>query len=92
LQPYEKRAVELLKIGKDKRTLKFLKRRVSIEFYSKSSLTSASSKIKTPVKIQNLIKVFFLPFIIFKLGTHTRSRQKRDEMQNYLAAARKANK
>jgi len=53
LQPYEKRAVELLKIGKDKRTLKFLKRR---------------------------------------LGTHTRSKQKRDEMQSYLAASRKLNK
>ncbi len=29
LQPYEKRVVELLKIGKDKRALKFIKRRVS---------------------------------------------------------------
>ena len=31
LQPYEKRAVELLKIGKDKRALKFVKRRVSLK-------------------------------------------------------------
>lgn len=29
LQPYEKRVCELLKIGKDKRALKFIKRRVS---------------------------------------------------------------
>lgn len=28
--PYEKRAMELLKVSKDKRALKFLKRRVSI--------------------------------------------------------------
>jgi len=51
LQPYEKRVVELLKIGKDKRALKFIKRR---------------------------------------LGNHNRSKKKRDEMQNYLSAARKA--
>jgi hypothetical protein len=30
LQPYEKRVIELLKIGKDKRALKFIKRRVII--------------------------------------------------------------
>lgn len=30
--PYEKRAMELLKVSKDKRALKFLKRRVSIQF------------------------------------------------------------
>lgn len=30
--PYEKRAMELLKVSKDKRALKFLKRRVSIKF------------------------------------------------------------
>lgn len=29
--PYEKRAMELLKVSKDKRALKFLKRRVSLE-------------------------------------------------------------
>ena len=28
--PYEKRAMELLKVGRDKRTLKFLKKRVNI--------------------------------------------------------------
>ena len=32
LQPYEKRVIELLKIGKDKRALKFIKRRVSLLF------------------------------------------------------------
>jgi len=30
--PFEKRAMELLKVSKDKRALKFLKRRVSIYF------------------------------------------------------------
>ena len=30
--PYEKRVMELLKISKDKRALKFLKRRVSLLF------------------------------------------------------------
>lgn len=29
--PYEKRAMELLKVSKDKRALKFLKKRVSIQ-------------------------------------------------------------
>ena len=50
LQPYEKRAVELLKIGKDKRALKFIKRR---------------------------------------LGTHSRGKKKRDDLQNYLQAAKR---
>lgn len=31
--PYEKRGMELLKISKDKRALKFLKRRVSTSFF-----------------------------------------------------------
>lgn len=33
LQPYEKRVCELLKIGKDKRALKFIKRRVNNSFF-----------------------------------------------------------
>jgi hypothetical protein len=40
--PYEKRAMELLKISKDKRALKFLKRRVSftcIQLFSSIKLT-----------------------------------------------------
>jgi len=32
LAPYEKRAIELLKVNKDKRALKFVKKRVSILF------------------------------------------------------------
>jgi hypothetical protein len=32
--PFEKRAMELLKVSKDKRALKFLKRRVSIYFFN----------------------------------------------------------
>lgn len=51
LQPYEKRVVELLKIGKDKRALKFIKRR---------------------------------------LGQHSRSKKKRDELASYLQASRRA--
>jgi len=51
LQPYEKRVIELLKIGKDKRALKFIKRR---------------------------------------LGQHGRSKKKRDELQNYLQASKRA--
>ena len=31
--PYEKRAMELLKVSKDKRALKFLKRRVNIHIF-----------------------------------------------------------
>lgn len=50
LQPYEKRVIELLKIGKDKRALKFIKRR---------------------------------------LGNHSRSKKKRDELQNYLQASKR---
>jgi large subunit ribosomal protein L36e len=36
--PYEKRAMELLKVSKDKRALKFLKRRVSIKFLISNSM------------------------------------------------------
>ncbi|CAF0768541.1 unnamed protein product [Brachionus calyciflorus] len=50
LQPYEKRVIELLKIGKDKRALKFIKRR---------------------------------------LGNHSRSKKKRDELQAYLQASKR---
>ena len=32
--PYEKRCMELLRIGKDKRALKFVKKRVRINFFS----------------------------------------------------------
>ncbi|XP_020603186.1 60S ribosomal protein L36-like [Orbicella faveolata] len=48
--PYEKRCMELLRIGKDKRALKFVKKR---------------------------------------LGTHTRGKKKREEMQVVIAAMRK---
>ncbi len=84
MQPYEKRAVELLKIGKDKRTLKFLKRRVRIYLNALQSFVT--------VVVSQSIAFTHSTISLFKLGTHTRSRQKRDEMQNYLAAARKANK
>ncbi|XP_070543601.1 large ribosomal subunit protein eL36-like [Ptychodera flava] len=49
--PYEKRAIELLKVNKDKRALKFIKKR---------------------------------------LGTHTRGKRKREEMQATVAQMRKA--
>ncbi|KAI3411775.1 60S ribosomal protein L36 [Globodera pallida] len=49
--PYERRTQELLKISKDKKALKFLKKRI---------------------------------------GQHTRSKRKRDEMQQVLVAQRKA--
>ncbi|XP_077989151.1 large ribosomal subunit protein eL36-like [Glandiceps talaboti] len=49
--PYERRAMELLKVNKDKRALKFIKKR---------------------------------------LGTHTRGKRKREEMQAVVAAVRKA--
>lgn len=32
LAPYEKRAIELLKVNKDKRALKFVKKRVSYQY------------------------------------------------------------
>ncbi|TFK09754.1 60S ribosomal protein L36 [Platysternon megacephalum] len=49
--PYEKRAMELLKVSKDKRALKFIKKRV---------------------------------------GTRIRTKRKREELSNVLAAMRKA--
>jgi len=42
--PYEKRAMELLKVSKDKRALKFLKRRVSSYEYNFLILTIPSLK------------------------------------------------
>lgn len=50
LQPYEKRIVELLKIGREKRALKYAKK---------------------------------------KLGTHTRGKKKREEMQGVMRKAKK---
>lgn len=49
--PYERRCMEMLRIGKDKKALKFVKKR---------------------------------------LGTHTRGKRKREEMQAVIAAQRKA--
>lgn len=37
--PYERRAMELLKVSKDKRALKFIKKRVSL-YYSQDSIDS----------------------------------------------------
>uniref|UniRef100_A0A672K695 60S ribosomal protein L36 n=1 Tax=Sinocyclocheilus grahami TaxID=75366 RepID=A0A672K695_SINGR len=36
--PYERRAMELLKVSKDKRALKFIKKRVRVEFFKFVSL------------------------------------------------------
>lgn len=35
--PYERRAMELLKVSKDKRALKFIKKRVSLYLFCQSS-------------------------------------------------------
>ncbi|WP_395239508.1 hypothetical protein, partial [Salmonella sp. s54412] len=49
--PYERRCMEMLRVGKDKKALKFMKKR---------------------------------------LGTHSRGKRKREEMQSVIAAQRKA--
>lgn len=42
--PYEKRCMELLRIGKDKRALKFCKKRVSVLFETQNFLESISQR------------------------------------------------
>lgn len=62
--PYEKRAMELLKVSKDKRALKFLKRRVSIKFLITSCLdlipweTNSHSAIQITHSLWNSITMF----------------------------------
>jgi len=72
--PFEKRAMELLKVSKDKRALKFLKRRVCI-FLLLFNIYSFFTKFV---------------IVIFKLGTHIRAKRKREELSNILLQMRKA--
>lgn len=72
--PFEKRAMELLKVSKDKRALKFLKRRVRL-YYHKTD-------------VSNLTYIVFDYY--FQLGTHIRAKRKREELSNILLQMRKA--
>jgi len=61
--PFEKRAMELLKVSKDKRALKFLKRRVSIYFiYSPTYLIIFN--------LPNMTKMLIFLFLVG--NTHSR--------------------
>ena len=46
LQPYERRVIELLKIGKDKRALKFIKRRLGEHGRSKKKRDELSNYLQ----------------------------------------------
>lgn len=76
--PYEKRAMELLKVSKDKRALKFLKKRVSF-------FCSWNPAFIFVVTDEVLISVSE----ILQLGTHIRAKRKREELSNVLTQMRK---
>ena len=73
--PYEKRMLELLKVQRDKRALKFAKKRVCI------------FKLQWCWQCKLMVYLFFSPA---KLGGHRRGKRKREEMQKLLQAMRKS--
>ena len=73
--PYERRAMELLKVSKDKRALKFIKKRVG------------GAPVRDPVWDSGLRLTALLAR---QVGTHIRAKRKREELSNVLAAMRKA--
>lgn len=91
LAPYEKRIMELLKVGKDKRALKVAKRKVkevsfggwilnayllAVWFYKQMSL-QAAFQIK-------LFVTFPIFFWCLQLGTHIRGKRKREELATLM--------
>ena len=98
LAPYEKRLIELLKVQRDKRALKFAKRRVSsvcvvaLGTFSKngpSNIVGAPPPTHSCRLIQALHHTDTL-HLLLQLGTHRRGKKKREEMQGVLQAMRKA--
>lgn len=71
--PYERRAMELLML-KDKRALKFIKKRVGVDSRWGPSGTGAQAH----------------GLLAWQVGTHIRAKRKREELSNVLAAMRKA--
>ena len=73
--PYERRAMELLKVSKDKRALKFIKKRVG----------------RIPVLGPGWdLGLRLTALLARQVGTHIRAKRKREELSNVLAAMRKA--
>ncbi|MEJ1269832.1 putative gene 8973 [Cricetulus griseus] len=77
--PYERRAMELLKVSKDKRALKFIKKRVGRE-PGLGRRAGAGAARAGPGMTRDSAQV----------GTHIRAKRKREELSNVLAAMRKA--
>lgn len=75
--PYERRAMELLKVSKDKRALKFIKKRVG---------AGRGARARGPGSPPPRLSA--LP--ARQVGTHIRAKRKREELSNVLAAMRKA--
>lgn len=73
--PYERRAMELLKVSKDKRALKFIKKRVGAPSRAGAGLGLGARTERPPCP---------------QVGTHIRAKRKREELSNVLAAMRKA--
>ena len=84
--PYERRIIELMRVGLDKRALKLAKRkvRITIHFYS----ASLRSPISDPIMV--LVSIFDLFSVIIQIGTHRRALKKREEMGNVVSLQRLA--
>ncbi len=74
--PYERRAMELLKVGKDKRARKFTKKRVRHRPPRRSRAKWASRRLTRAADAQ--------------LGTMLRAKKKLEELNNIIIAQRQA--
>lgn len=96
--PYEKRMMELLKTGRDKRALKLAKRKVRMVLVS--CVYEQHLRISSCLHFSLLHKsstFVFVPFLLssfnthikllIQLGTHVRGKKKREEMGNLLRKA-----
>ena len=88
--PYKQRAVELLKVSKDKRALKFIKKRVG------GQLLVGGNRHLHPEGKRRVVGAWvkwgprLTDLLAWQVGTHIRAKRKGKELSSVLAAMRKA--